>query len=144
MWRISLPSLRDPQARPDSRPHSRVPPVDGLVAGVERAGALAASETWIAQSGALAIHAFDQTETTLGQGACRRSRYFAAALAASTRLRTWSSRLPWAYRASVCARPRTLPRRAGDRRRRHGAPRARNRLRDRHDVRQHTPAALVR
>jgi len=30
--------------------------------------ALAASETWVAQSGALAVHAFDQRETLLGQG----------------------------------------------------------------------------
>ena len=40
-----------------------------LVVGGERyADALAASEEWIAQSGALAVHAFDQAETLLGQG----------------------------------------------------------------------------
>ncbi|MGB6308579.1 MAG: serine/threonine dehydratase, partial [Steroidobacteraceae bacterium] len=40
-----------------------------LVIGGERyADALAASEAWVAQSGALAIHAFDQEETLLGQG----------------------------------------------------------------------------
>lgn len=40
-----------------------------LVIGGERyADALAASEAWVAQSGALAIHAFDQQETLLGQG----------------------------------------------------------------------------
>lgn len=40
-----------------------------LVVGGERyADALAASEEWIAQSGALAVHAFDQPETLLGQG----------------------------------------------------------------------------
>ena len=40
-----------------------------LVVGGERyADALAASETFVAQSGALAVHAFDQTETLLGQG----------------------------------------------------------------------------
>lgn len=40
-----------------------------LVVGGERyADALAASEEWIAQSGALAVHAFDQRETLLGQG----------------------------------------------------------------------------
>jgi threonine dehydratase len=40
-----------------------------LVVGGERyADALAASEAWIARSGALAVHAFDQMETVLGQG----------------------------------------------------------------------------
>src|SRR5256714_1755843 len=39
-----------------------------LVVGGERyADALAASEAWVAQSGALAVHAFDQNETLLGQ-----------------------------------------------------------------------------
>ena len=40
-----------------------------LVVGGDRyADALAASEEWVAQSGALAIHAYDQRETLLGQG----------------------------------------------------------------------------
>src|SRR5262245_43067831 len=40
-----------------------------LVVGGERyADALAASEAWAAQSGALPVHAFDQVETLLGQG----------------------------------------------------------------------------
>ena len=40
-----------------------------LVVGGERyADALAASEAWVASSGALPIHAFDQRETMLGQG----------------------------------------------------------------------------
>jgi len=39
-----------------------------VVTGDLYADALAASEAWIAESGALAIHAFDQTETMLGQG----------------------------------------------------------------------------
>jgi threonine dehydratase len=40
-----------------------------LVVGGDRyADALAASETWAAQSGALTIHAYDQRETLLGQG----------------------------------------------------------------------------
>jgi threonine dehydratase len=40
-----------------------------LVVGGERyADALAASERWIESSGALPVHAFDQTETLLGQG----------------------------------------------------------------------------
>jgi threonine dehydratase len=38
------------------------------VGGELYADALAASEAWLAQSGALAVHAFDQTETLLGQG----------------------------------------------------------------------------
>jgi threonine dehydratase len=40
-----------------------------LVVGGERyADALAASQAWVAESGALAVHAFDQAETLLGQG----------------------------------------------------------------------------
>jgi threonine dehydratase len=40
-----------------------------LVVGGERyADALAASEAWVARSGALPVHAFDQVETLLGQG----------------------------------------------------------------------------
>ncbi|MFL5097970.1 MAG: pyridoxal-phosphate dependent enzyme, partial [Xanthobacteraceae bacterium] len=39
-----------------------------VIAGDRYADALAASETWVARSGALAIHAFDQIETLLGQG----------------------------------------------------------------------------
>jgi threonine dehydratase len=40
-----------------------------LVVGGERyADALAASETWVASSGAMSIHAYDQIETLLGQG----------------------------------------------------------------------------
>jgi threonine dehydratase len=41
---------------------------DLVVAGADYAAALAGSEAWLAQSGALAVHAFDQTETLLGQG----------------------------------------------------------------------------
>jgi threonine dehydratase len=40
-----------------------------LAVGGERyADALAASEKWAAHSGAIAVHAFDQRETLLGQG----------------------------------------------------------------------------
>jgi len=39
-----------------------------VIAGERYADALAASEAWQAQSGALAVHAFDQRETLLGQG----------------------------------------------------------------------------
>ena len=41
---------------------------DLVVGGDRYADALAASEAWTRQSGALAIHAFDQAETMLGQG----------------------------------------------------------------------------
>lgn len=39
-----------------------------VVTGAQYADALAESEIWAAQSGALSIHAFDQRETLLGQG----------------------------------------------------------------------------
>lgn len=39
-----------------------------VIAGDRYADALAASEAWIAQTGAMSIHAFDQRETLLGQG----------------------------------------------------------------------------
>ncbi|MBV9781435.1 MAG: threonine/serine dehydratase [Acidobacteriaceae bacterium] len=39
-----------------------------VIAGERYAEALTASERWAAESGALAIHAFDQSETLLGQG----------------------------------------------------------------------------
>jgi threonine dehydratase len=39
-----------------------------VVSGERYADALAASETWVTQSGALAVHAYDQVETLLGQG----------------------------------------------------------------------------
>jgi len=41
---------------------------DLVVGGEHYADALAASEIWRAQSGALGVHAFDQNETMLGQG----------------------------------------------------------------------------
>jgi threonine dehydratase len=41
---------------------------DLVVEGERYADALAASEAWVAQSGAMPIHAFDQDETLLGQG----------------------------------------------------------------------------
>ena len=41
---------------------------DLTIAGERYADALAASEAWVAQSGAMPIHAFDQEETLLGQG----------------------------------------------------------------------------
>jgi threonine dehydratase len=39
-----------------------------VIAGERYAEALAASEEWVAQSGAMAVHAYDQQETLLGQG----------------------------------------------------------------------------
>jgi threonine dehydratase len=39
-----------------------------VIAGQRYADALAASEAWIAQTGAMPVHAFDQIETILGQG----------------------------------------------------------------------------
>src|SRR5258707_8478442 len=39
-----------------------------MISGERYADALAASEAWVAQSGAMPIHAFDQEETLLGQG----------------------------------------------------------------------------
>jgi threonine dehydratase len=41
---------------------------DLAVAGDLYADALAASEAWVTETGALAVHAFDQAETLLGQG----------------------------------------------------------------------------
>lgn len=41
---------------------------DLVVSGERYADALAASEAWVARTGALPIHAFDQEETLLGQG----------------------------------------------------------------------------
>jgi threonine dehydratase len=41
---------------------------DLVIVGERYADALAASETWTAQSGAMPIHAYDQLETLLGQG----------------------------------------------------------------------------
>lgn len=43
-----------------------------VITGERYADALAASEVWVAESGALAIHAFDQEETLLGQGTLAR------------------------------------------------------------------------
>jgi threonine dehydratase len=39
-----------------------------VIAGERYADALAASESWVAESGAMPVHAFDQVETLLGQG----------------------------------------------------------------------------
>ncbi len=41
---------------------------DLVVGGDRYADALAASEAWVAESGAMAVHAYDQPETLMGQG----------------------------------------------------------------------------
>lgn len=62
--RIFVPSISSPAKIARIRDYGAE-----LVVGGERyADALAASEAWIAESGALAVHAFDQEETLLGQG----------------------------------------------------------------------------
>jgi threonine dehydratase len=62
--RIFVPSISSPAKIARIKSYGAT-----LVVGGERyADALAASEAWVAQSGALAVHAFDQRETLLGQG----------------------------------------------------------------------------
>jgi threonine dehydratase len=62
--KIFLPSISSPAKIQRIRDYG----ADLVVGGERYADALAASEAWAAQSGALPIHAFDQTETLLGQG----------------------------------------------------------------------------
>lgn len=62
--KIFVPSISSPAKIQRIRDYG----ADLVVGGERYADALAASEAWVAQSGALAIHAFDQTETLLGQG----------------------------------------------------------------------------
>jgi threonine dehydratase len=62
--KIFLPTISSPAKIARIRDYG----ADLVVGGDRYADALAASETWIAQSGALAVHAFDQRETLLGQG----------------------------------------------------------------------------
>jgi threonine dehydratase len=62
--RIFLPSISSPAKIERIRGYG----AELVIAGDRYADALTASETWVAQSGALAIHAFDQIETLLGQG----------------------------------------------------------------------------
>jgi threonine dehydratase len=59
-------------ASPDKIARIRGYGADVVITGDRYADALAASEHDIAQSGALSIHAFDQTETLLGQGTVAR------------------------------------------------------------------------
>jgi threonine dehydratase len=62
--KIFLPTISSPAKIERIRGYG----ADLVVGGADYAEALAASEAWIAQSGALTVHAFDQTETLLGQG----------------------------------------------------------------------------
>ena len=62
--KIFVPSI----ASPSKIQRIRDSGADLVVGGERYADALAASERWAAQSGALVIHAFDQVETLLGQG----------------------------------------------------------------------------
>jgi threonine dehydratase len=62
--RIFVPSISSPAKIARIRSYG----ADLVVEGERYADALQASEAWVAASGALAVHAFDQTETLLGQG----------------------------------------------------------------------------
>ncbi len=62
--KIFVPSISSPAKIQRIRDYG----ADLVVGGERYADALAASETWAAQSGALSVHAFDQIETLLGQG----------------------------------------------------------------------------
>jgi threonine dehydratase len=62
--RIFVPSVASPAKMERIRGYG----ADLVVHGERYSEALAASEKWVAQSGALAIHAYEQVETLLGQG----------------------------------------------------------------------------
>ncbi len=62
--KIFVPSVSSPAKIRRIREYG----ADLVVGGARYADALAASESWIADSGALPVHAYDQTETLLGQG----------------------------------------------------------------------------
>ena len=62
--KIFVPSVSSPAKTRRIRDYG----ADLVVGGERYADALAASEAWIARSGALPVHAFDQVETLLGQG----------------------------------------------------------------------------
>jgi threonine dehydratase len=62
--RIFVPTISSPAKVARIRDYG----ADLVVEGQRYADALAASEAWVSQSGALAVHAFDQPETMLGQG----------------------------------------------------------------------------
>jgi threonine dehydratase len=62
--RIFVPAVSSPAKIQRIREYG----ADLVVVGEHYDDALAASEAWTARSGAMAVHAFDQTETILGQG----------------------------------------------------------------------------
>lgn len=62
--KIFVPSVASPEKVAQISDYG----ADLVIAGDRYADALAASEAWIAQTGALVVHAFDQRETLLGQG----------------------------------------------------------------------------
>jgi threonine dehydratase len=62
--RIFLPSISSPAKIRRIESYG----ADLVVGGERYADALASSEAWVRESGALAVHAFDQDETLLGQG----------------------------------------------------------------------------
>jgi threonine dehydratase len=62
--RIFVPTISSPAKVARIRSYG----AELAIGGATYAEALAASEGWIAESGALAVHAFDQAETMLGQG----------------------------------------------------------------------------
>ena len=66
--RIFVPSVSSPAKIARIRSYG----AELVIAGERYADALAASETWLAASGALALHAIDQRETLLGQGTLAR------------------------------------------------------------------------
>jgi threonine dehydratase len=62
--RIFVPEVASPTKLQRIREYG----ADLVITGERYADALAASEIWAAQSGAMAVHAYDQVETLLGQG----------------------------------------------------------------------------
>lgn len=62
--RIFVPSVASPAKMDRIRGYR----ADLVVTGERYADALAASQEWAAKSGAMAVHAYDQVETLLGQG----------------------------------------------------------------------------
>jgi threonine dehydratase len=62
--RIFVPRVASPVKIQQIRDYG----ADLVIGGDRYADALAASEAWIAESGAMAVHAYDQVETLLGQG----------------------------------------------------------------------------
>jgi threonine dehydratase len=62
--RIFVPTISSPAKIARIRSYG----ADLVVGGERYADALAASEAWVRESGALAVHAYDQAETLLGQG----------------------------------------------------------------------------